>query len=329
MSTDLNILLPENDPDLALARRIGVFLETQQNTPDSNDPLEGLLHRWNRRRKAEETVIHVDSSALWAKIEQSLPVDEPEKAVPVPPAVNTAAPVFRLHWAYAASAAAAILMVFFFSYVYFFSESVYGPFPENRTITLADASEITLRRNSIARVSSSLFSRRTDVSLSGEARFHVTKDKNRAFVVVTAGTEIEVTGTTFFVQELADGVSVFLEEGGINLRVPGAETVTLKPGEHAIGRRNVSVTKVSTPSPEMYSDWLTDRLVFSQQPLALVLRDVELHFKIRFDLDTKLLEEPLTGELDLVSEQQTLRDLGQALGGRFELHGAVYRFIPD
>ncbi len=340
MSTELNILLPENDPDLALARRIGSFLEAPApSDASSGDPLESMLHAWNRARAAETAVLHVDSEALWTRISASIPETAPvpvsapqtslhDSSATVTPPTKTAASLHRLDWRIW-SAAAAVLFVAIVSYSLFFVPEHYGPFADTRTLTLSDGSTVTLRKNSAFSTHSNPFSGDVEIKLSGEARFEVTKNPARTFSVTTTDASVLVTGTVFQVQQTGIGTRVYLEEGRVNLVTQNGALTPMVPGEVAVVPKNRPASVSKTDQPEEIRDWLTNSLAFVNQPLRFVLPDLELHFGLRFDLDESLLDERLTGELQLESEQQVLRDLGQALGGRFELHGTLYRFAAD
>lgn len=340
MSTEPDILLPETDPDLALARRIGFFLEAPaQLSAASGDPLESMLHAWNRARAAETAVLHVDSEALWSRISAAIPESTPainntSKPLPnddsatIAPAAKTPASFLRLDWRIW-SAAATVLFAAILGYSLYLVPEHFGPFAETQILTLSDGSSVTLRKNSVLSVLENPLSGNTNLTLAGEARFEVTKNQGRKFSVTAGEATVVVTGTAFQVQQTTSGIRVFLEEGRVNLVTPDGAATPLQPGDVALVKQNQPPTVAKVEQPEEISDWLNNRLTFVNQPLRFVLPDLELHFNLRFDLDDVLLDERLTGELQLESEVQVLGDLGQALGGRFELHGTMYRFIAD
>ena len=88
---------------------------------------------------------------------------------------------------------------------------------ERRTITLSDGSQLVLDSRTEVRVRYSRSER--DVQLvGGQARFNVSKDASRPFVVHAGGQWVRAVGTAFNVDLLGDTLAVTLIEGRVRVR---------------------------------------------------------------------------------------------------------------
>lgn len=338
MKTGIDILLPENDPDLALARRIGSFLEDRQQEP-GDDRLEAVLYDWKTQSESQMSVIHVDSESIWQVIESTiaaLPAEtvQTDKTFASTVTVSStgkptvkSAPVFRLSgWIW--SAAATLLIVLFAGYFVISSRQQFGPYSANKTVSLTDGTEVVLRKNSTLSFSDGFFKTVRSARLTGEAKFIVAKrNKQKPFHLMSGNALIAVTGTIFYVQNSGFKTTLFLEEGSVDISGGSGGTLSLTPGEFVTVTDSQPPVLIKKTAAGTITDWINNRLIFEETPLKDVLIDLSLHFGLEFDLEPDLLEEPLTGELLLETEAQVLSDLGIALGGRFELHGTTYRFI--
>jgi len=170
------------------------------------------------------------------------------------------------------------------------------PIGQQRSITLADGSEIVLNTNSEIRVTWSRAERHIDL-LRGEARFHVAKNPARPFIVETREAAVRALGTIFNVRANEASTEVTVLQGRVKLTelspiVPvvrqqpddnsksadhGAvrkarESVELDAGQRAaVSGERIELDK--GPTPESVSAWTQKRLIFRDQSLAEVIRD--------------------------------------------------------
>ena len=118
----------------------------------------------------------------------------------------------------------------------------------------------------------------------GEARFNVTKDPSRPFVVQAAGVAVQAVGTVFNVRLDPGAVEVLVTEGkvrvddmnaGTSLLAPKAET----PGPSVLGageRVAIAIDSLAPAAPvavnaadlERATGWQATQLVFERTPLA-------------------------------------------------------------
>ncbi|MCP4123013.1 MAG: DUF4974 domain-containing protein [Bacteroidetes bacterium] len=153
---------------------------------------------------------------------------------------------------------------------------------EVKEISLPDGTTVWLNENSEISYPEKFNQR--DVNLSGEAEFKVTHDATNPFTVAASGTKTTVLGTTFNVDATNEMVSVSLIEGRIAFASPEEEEVILAPGETASYNAAEGVLTQQVHSTQNFNSWKTGELDFDQQPLEVVVDDLEEYFEINIDL---------------------------------------------
>jgi transmembrane sensor len=109
---------------------------------------------------------------------------------------------------------------------------------EKKTIALPDGSSVTL--NASTRIESEWLARERRIRLmSGEALFHVAKDKTRPFIVTAGDQSVTAVGTAFDVRVDTDKVQVTLLEGQV--AVKGLRTASPQPILLAAGQQLLAV----------------------------------------------------------------------------------------
>jgi transmembrane sensor len=183
---------------------------------------------------------------------------------------------------------------------------------EQRSVTLADGSEIVLNTNSEVRVTLTRAERHIDL-LRGEARFHVAKNPARPFIVETREAAVRALGTIFNVRANEASTEVTVLEGRVKLtelppiapilRLPSDEdkksgdastvqatpaSVELDAGQRAaVSGQIIELDK--GPTPERVSAWTQKRLVFRDQALSEVIREFNRYRVSRILIDSPQL----------------------------------------
>lgn len=154
---------------------------------------------------------------------------------------------------------------------------------ERSRVTLPDGTTIRLNEHSRLRYNPSDFrSGERTLQFEGEAYFDVASDSSRPFILHQDKLTIRVLGTRFNLHAVGaeSYVRIDLDEGRVALEVEGsAEPIYLNPREYAIynkGSNTVEVKKSEYPGAA--SRWLSGELVFTDEPLSLVLSTVEQHY---------------------------------------------------
>lgn len=242
--------------------------------------------------------------------------------------VQRAAPV-HLRWrSRPARAVLAVTVVLLVAGGYWWQQPLVETAPpgERRLLTLSDGSRVELNSGAALRYRRRFGAVRA-VRLEGEAFFDVAPAV-RPFVVETFNARIEVLGTRFGVRawpgEPEATTTVALVSGRVQL-APLAhpeQAVTLTPGE----ARQVTARDAPTPAPVAANltvaeatAWRTGDLVFKDQPLGVILDDVERRFAVQVAVQPAALARQ---RLNLALRQPAaadavLRDLATALGLRY------------
>ena len=187
---------------------------------------------------------------------------------------------------------------------------------QQRTVTLADKSTISLNTATQVRVSYSRSLRRIEI-LNGEAAFSVAHDRDRPFEVHALRGTTTAVGTEFDVQISGSMTAVSVLQG----------TVTVRPTE---GREDGNSTQISAGQAVEYKDgatsairaadagkvrgWLAQRIVFSNVALAEALADYNRYIKTPIVLgDPNLGAKRINGVFRMGDETAFLDALEQGL----------------
>lgn len=150
---------------------------------------------------------------------------------------------------------------------------------ERRVVTLADGSRLSLDSNSDVKVSYSLQGRNLELA-RGQARFEVSHDALRPFLVTAGGAVVRATGTDFDVDLSPEGVVVMLLQGSVSvadaahhLALNAGEQVTIAPGHAAI---------VGSMNPADALAWQNGQVVFHDAPLSAVVDRLNRYDRAQF-----------------------------------------------
>ncbi|MET0465043.1 MAG: FecR domain-containing protein [Chitinophagaceae bacterium] len=225
------------------------------------------------------------------------------------PVVAMKQPASRVLKMFRISAAAAVCLLIVLSYQFLFrgtkdntSEFADAPSVENiilsgdtkREVLLKDGSTVLLYERSSLRFDTGYNSKERKLTLKGKARFTVSKDKTRPFIVFSGPLSTTALGTIFEVTEDDDSTIVCLMEGSVkvqNYKVSPFNTVYLVPGQKAVNKMNAGLaiqTATNTVSPPDAATVKKDKtmpaktqLTFRQTPLENVFRQLEKMYAIR------------------------------------------------
>jgi ferric-dicitrate binding protein FerR (iron transport regulator) len=166
-----------------------------------------------------------------------------------------------------------------------------------------------------------------EVTLSGEARFHVAKREGMPFIVHTQELQTQVFGTVFDVRAYPQGTpDVALYEGSIGVTYRGEEHL-MQPGEQAFISTDGALQLTATPSHR--SSWAEGYFTYDNQDLRTVMREIGTWYNLSVTFETaRLLDErihfrfPRHQPVDVIL--QVLGDMGIAQFVRGE-EGIVVR----
>jgi ferric-dicitrate binding protein FerR (iron transport regulator) len=318
MATENN--LPNNDPDLILAQKIGASIESGSLFSEINDSLIDQLLDYKESELNASSISASISDSIWNQIE-----NETKKQ----PAKIT--PLFARPSTFAWASAAVILITAFIGFYWITLqpqvELVAQSGPDIEVIILDDGSEVTLRPNSsLSRIKSSENVR--SYRLEGEAFFDVASYPTSPFSVDGNQGTVTVLGTRFNLSTWGEKSIVYLEEGSIaftsNLT---GEEVRLSSGQSSQVQEG-EIELLSQANADQFIDWISNTIVFNGNSPDEVIYEINQHFGVTINIDQLLDRSGIDGSLQLESINQTLDDLGLVLGGTFrQISDNEFEFI--
>lgn len=236
----------------------------------------------------QQSTPKVDVHALWEQTSNQL--WEEAKVVEMKPQSN------RFKWL---TIAAAIILLLFASIVIFQNLNQKTAFiveatEEVKTVDLSDGSTVTLNQTSSIQFTDAGKSPKRQVKLKGDAFFDVAKDEAHPFVIHIQNMEIEVLGTSFYVdaRENQSEIQVVVESGKVAVRSGDSETI-LSANEKAIFQKSTQIlTKVQNEDAN-YLALKTKTLVFENTKLEDVVFALNRQFHADISLENDALKDCL------------------------------------
>lgn len=184
--------------------------------------------------------------------------------------------------------------------------------------TLSDGTEITLNNNSILKYPKIFASNIRSVSLQGDAYFDVAHDLSKPFVIVTKNIQIEVLGTSFYLNAKVEQpfVEVFVQSGKVALIGNNKEKLLLTAGEKgAFNKSSGQLTKEENQDLNFIS-WKTGKLVFENESLVNVVDKINQTYHSNIAIDNPYIYQCL---LTATFEDQPLEIILEVLVETFDL----------
>ncbi|MDW3196396.1 MAG: FecR domain-containing protein [Cytophagales bacterium] len=175
---------------------------------------------------------------------------------------------------------------------------------------LTDGSVLSLMANS--EISFTAESDMRALFLSGGGFFEVAKDPDKPFVIQANDFQVEVLGTSFYVNDGTWGKPmVVVEEGLVNVRY-GEHSVKISRGEAVMLNLLKGTYDRVMVTAHHYLSWKTGELSFDAAPIAEVIQILETHYQTEliYDSTSKALltasfkDQPLDNIITLI--QKTL-----------------------
>lgn len=172
------------------------------------------------------------------------------------------------------------------------------PSGETRTIVLPDQSEVTVNSGSTLFYPATFKGKIRSIYLSGEAKFTVSPDKKKPFIVKTNDMSVEALGTVFNVSSYPDNDKTIasLSEGKIRVDINTShESFILDPQEQIVYDRNTGLSKRRKARLDYVLAWEKGQMVFQSASLYSVINEIERRYKVTVYLNSRdLSDERLT-----------------------------------
>ncbi len=149
------------------------------------------------------------------------------------------------------------------------------PLSDGSTFSIMARSEISFQHNKQQRA----------LALSGGGFFEVARDPTKPFVVNTNQFQVEVLGTSFYVNDGTWGQPmVVVEEGLVNVRF-NEHSVKIEKGEAVILDMLAGTYDRLLVQNHNFLAWKTGELMFDTTPIAEVIQVLETNFQTKLDFD--------------------------------------------
>ncbi len=183
---------------------------------------------------------------------------------------------------------------------------------------LPDGTEVTLNHNSILKYPKIFASHIRMVQLQGDAYFDVTHDLSKPFVIETKNTQIEVLGTSFYVNAKVEQptVDVIVHSGKVAIIGDKEERLVLTAGEKgAYNKSNGQLSKEENRDQNFIS-WKTRQLIFDNESLVNVVDKINQTYHSNITIDNPDIYHCL---LTATFEEQSLEIILEVLQETFDL----------
>jgi transmembrane sensor len=175
---------------------------------------------------------------------------------------------------------------------------VYAAFGTRSALKLADGSQVWLNSGSSLRYPDKFSDNQRIVYLKGEAYFEVKTDKTKPFIVQTQNLSVKATGTKFNVMAFKSDhlTEVTLVEGKVfvdesNKSGSSATITELKPNEHLEYDAISGKSKLEAEDVYKYIAWKDGKLVFRNEPLSDVVKQISKLYNVEIELKGEKLQE--------------------------------------
>lgn len=164
---------------------------------------------------------------------------------------------------------------------------IFVPYGETRELVLPDSSQVWVNAGSTL-VYPSDFSKMDSrtVYLTGEASFHVSKNKEKPFIVKTAGLDVQALGTVFTVKSYAgeDCTTATLEEGSVkvSLKEGDGRSYILKPSDQLVYSHTDGGVRMNRVDIALYKMARKGYLIFEDVSFEQMILTLEKKYGVTF-----------------------------------------------
>nr|WP_199156182.1 FecR family protein [Pedobacter sp. ASV2] len=167
-------------------------------------------------------------------------------------------------------------------------------------VILPDNTHVWLNAASSIKFPIAFLGNSREVTITGEAYFEVSKNKNKPFRVKTADQTVEVLGTHFNVNSYSDEPATVttLAEGSVRVSLPSSSNdhshaMTIVPGQQAATTKD-NIT-VGTADLDAALAWKNNQIYFKQASIQTIMRQVARWYNIEVEYKGKIPNRKFTG----------------------------------
>lgn len=193
------------------------------------------------------------------------------------------------------------------------SQSVTAPNGQQAEVNLADGSVVELNSGAGIRFNRLFGYTNRDITLSGEAYFHVASS-SEPFRVYANGTVTEVTGTRFSIRSWPDDpegkTNITVLEGEVRFYPESDPLKAVKLNKERTSIWQPGLDKPKDPEPaniETMTGWRDQKFIFYEQSLSEIFDEIERRFNVKIELQSSgVAGETLTGYYGEVGDSESL-----------------------
>ena len=195
---------------------------------------------------------------------------------------------------------------------------------EQTNTTLPDGSVVWLNGTSQLEFNETFGQDNREIFLKGEAYFEVIKDPNKPFVIHTGEVTTEVLGTSFNLRSYQPEQDIELNVISGVVRFGSRNKIEVVPGAAASFNSITENIQTHTANPNATA-WKTKQLVFDNDVMRNVLRDIERYFHITFEVkNTDLLNCHFKGSFQDPELEAVLKIIGYSLNVEYSFRNGKY-----
>ncbi len=189
----------------------------------------------------------------------------------------------------------------------------------NMEILLSDGTVITMNEGAVLTYPKKLNRRSREVTLDGEAYFQVERAEKSPFYIYIGDMTVKVVGTSFNLRKDASGrielsvvrgVVLFYETGDHD------EAIRVMAGQRCVFNHATGEVNTASIQSDNYLFWKTQKLIYRDESLAYVFKELEVLFKKRMIISDPLI---LQNRWTSTYEGQTLNEILDELCLYFDL----------
>jgi hypothetical protein len=202
-------------------------------------------------------------------------------------------------------------------------------------LVLPDGTKVSLNAGSTITYPNKFTGTNREVSLTGEAYFEVTKNKEMPMEISAGSISLKVYGTSFNVNAYPEEefARTTLIEGSVSLSSPmgkfnGKDEFFIEPGQTVTFYTSTRKLEIGNEDPFQFMAWKDGFLVFKNTSFGSVLEQLSR----RFNVEIELLDKSLSSiSMDATFQNENINEILRliALGTPFKYYYKPMKKLPD
>lgn len=195
---------------------------------------------------------------------------------------------------------------------------------KRKKVVLIDGTVVWLNSKSAISFNNHFNEKTRDITLSGEAFFEVTKNKDIPFFVNSEGVRTKVLGTSFNIEAYPedDNVNVALITGKIWIKAPDGNSKVLVPNQCiSYSKSKNHLSPVHIENLENYTAWKDGKIVFNNIAFGDACKKLERLFNVSIHIKNKeIYQTNINGNFTVDQQPKAVLEiLCRLVGARYRI----------